>query len=153
MTRPRAARIAAALFVVTAVLFVMGVSTEPDDQHEATQGSATHDEGREAEEDEGAHDEEGEEETILGIDIESPAAIALEFVASVLLAGALWFRPIGPVLVAGAVFGLAFAVLDIAEIAHQVDESDTGLAAPAAVIAAGHLAAAASGPALRARDT
>ena len=50
-------------------------------------------------------------------------------------------------------FARSFSRIKAPEIAHQVDESDTGLAAPAAVIAAGHLAAAASGPALRARDT
>ena len=37
-----------------------------------------------------------------------------------------------------------FAVFDIAEIRHQLDESRTGLAVLAAVIAAAHLAAAAT---------
>ena len=174
MTRQRAARIAAAIFVVTAALFVIGVNSETDDHHEADETTATHDEtadeGAESEEseegethdeatvadehDEGAageetHDEESEEETILGIDVESPEAIAVAVIASTLLAGALYFRPVRAVLG----IGVAFAVLDIAEIAHQADESNTGLAVLAGAIAAGHLAAAAaSGLALRAHD-
>lgn len=163
MTRQRAARIAAALFVITAALFVIGVSSEPDDHHEATEATATHDETAEGEEgeahDEGAegdetHDEEAEEQTILGIDVESPAAIALAVIASVIVAGALRFRPVRVVLGISVAFGVAFAVLDIAEGAHQIDESKTGLAVLAGVIAAGHLAsAAASSLALRADDT
>lgn len=162
MTESRPARIAAALFLITAVLFVVGVSTEPDSHDETTEaraqtshsgpdrGEQAHDES--AEEGEGAHDEateageahdeEGEEETLLGLDLESPAAIALAAIVSAGLAAALLFRPLRPVALAGIVFGLLFAVLDIAEVAHQLDESRAGYAVLAIVIAAGHVAAA-----------
>jgi len=41
-------------------------------------------------------------------------------------------------------FGVVFAVFDIAEISHQLEESRTGLAALAGMIAVVHLAAAAT---------
>jgi len=115
MTQSRPTRIAAALFLITAVLFVIGVSTEPDSHDETTEvdantsaangevgeGEAAHDESEE--EGEEAHDESteageshgenGEEETVLGIDVESPAAIALAVIVSIALAAALLFRP------------------------------------------------------------
>jgi hypothetical protein len=50
-------------------------------------------------------------------------------------------------------FGVAFTVLDVAEVAHQLAESSASIAALAGVIAATHLAAAAaSGVVLRAPE-
>jgi hypothetical protein len=164
MTHSRPARLAAALFLVTAVLFVVGVSTEPDSHDETTEehadtsgtnGEAAEGETQDEAEEQGeeahseaeaeggeAHDETGEDETVLGIDVESPAAIALAVIVSAALAAALLFRLSRPVALAAILFGVAFAVLDIAEVAHQLDESRTGYALLSIVIAVGHAAAA-----------
>ena len=101
--------------MITAVLFAVGIATEPrlpcrdhdveadtsGTNGEAGEGEAASDESEE--EDEEAHDESteagkppdenGEEETVVGIDVESPAAIALAVIVSVALAAALLFRP------------------------------------------------------------
>lgn len=47
-----------------------------------------------------------------------------------------------PLAAAAAVAALAFAVFDVAEVAHQLDVSRSGLALLAAAIAFGHVAAA-----------
>lgn len=152
MSGSRAGRAAALLFAVTAALFAIAVSLEPDDHDETTEThseatgtedahdeAAEGEEGHEATEAEAAHDED---ETVLGIDVESPATVAFAVIGSLLLAAALWFRPLRPVAVLAVASGLAFAALDLAEVAHQLDESSTGLAALAAAIAIGHAAAA-----------
>jgi phage I-like protein len=63
-------------------------------------------------------------------------------VASPLLAGLEWPRRDRRLLIVIAVFGAGFAVLDAAEVAHQLDEDHTGLALLAGLIAALHAAAA-----------
>jgi hypothetical protein len=170
LTAQRAARAAAVLFVVTAALFVIGVSTEPghNESTEATETTAARSEGAEATEPEGAHDEgsdetsesgeephsegTGEDETVLGIDVESRVNVTLAVIVSLALAIGLWFRPVRPVAITAVVFAVLFAVLDIAEVIHQLDDDQTGAAALAAVIAAGHvLAAGASGVVARGR--
>jgi hypothetical protein len=86
--------------------------------------------------------EEGGEERVLGLDLESPLLVTAAVVVSVLFAGLVWRRRDRSLLVAIAVFGAGFAVLDIAEIAHQLDEDRTGLALLAGLIAALHAATA-----------
>jgi hypothetical protein len=149
----RAPRVIAMLLIVAAALFVIGVTSERDeDTHsdEPTSETGEHDEATEADEGtetptaEPAEGETGENEVrVLGIDVESPLAIAAAVVVSVLLAGVVWRRPTRRLLVVIAVVAAAFAVLDIAEVVHQVDENRTGLALLAGVIAAAHAAAAA----------
>ena len=58
------------------------------------------------------------------------------------------------VLLAVAVIALAWAALDVREVVHQLDESHTGIAAVAIVVAVLHLAAAllAGAMAMRARQ-
>lgn len=145
------------LFVVTAVLFVIGTQSESDEHNESTEAQATDtdtDAGEDAEAEEGEEgaghdesteaagdDEAGEKRTILGVDPESTGAIALGVSLSVLIAAALWFRPMRPVAIAAAAFGAGFAVLDVLEVTHQLDEDRTNLALLAAV-ALGHAAAA-----------
>src|SRR5204863_10063408 len=88
--------------------------------------------------------ERDEEFKPFGVDIEAVPFIVLAAVASFALAVAAWLRPrVIPLLALVAVAMLAFAVLDVREIVHQADESNTGLAVLAAVIALLHLAAAA----------
>lgn len=163
-----ARRLAAILLVVTAALFVIGVSAEDDTHNEATETVADQpageaeegqveaeeseegpDEGGEAEgersatEGEEGHDEGAEDETVLGVDAESPATVTLAVLASLALAAGLWFTNRRSVAIATVAVALLFAVFDIAEVSHQLDESRTGLAVLAAVIAIGHVGAAA----------
>lgn len=146
-------RVIAILLIVAAGLFVIGVTAERDeDTHsdEPTSETAEHDEATESDEGtetptaEPAEGETGEnEERVLGIDAESPLSIAAAVVVSVLLAGLVWRRPTPRLLVVIAVVAAAFAVLDIAEVVHQVDENRSGLALLAGVIATAHAVAAA----------
>ena len=64
-------------------------------------------------------------------------------VASCLLAAAVWLRPATVVLAAVAGFGLVFAAGDGRELAHQLGDSNNGLAAVAALLLVLHLAVAA----------
>lgn len=152
MTATLAARAAAVLFVVTAALFVIGVSTEPghnettesthvtDTHGEATEGEAAHSEAGEP--GNPSHSELGGKESVLGIDTESSAAVAFAVIVSLVLAAGMWFRPVRAVALAAVVFAALFTVFDIAEVLHQLDENRTGYAVLAAVIAAGHVLAA-----------
>jgi di/tricarboxylate transporter len=64
-------------------------------------------------------------------------------VFSLVLAGAVWVWPrLHPLLVIAIVAMLAFAVLDVAEVVHQLDASRAGLAIIAAIVAGLHLGAA-----------
>jgi hypothetical protein len=157
VTARRWARLAAVLLVVTAGVFVLGVSQENKDNHPESNEvdesePAGHDdeagestEEREAEEadshDEAA-DEGREERQILGVDPESPAPVTAAVLASLALAGGLLFTDRRAVAAVATVFALLFAVFDIAEVSHQLDEDSNGLAALAAAIAIGHAAAA-----------
>jgi hypothetical protein len=138
VSSPQAARLAAVLFVVTAGLFTVGVSTERDQHGESAE--IVTDNHLEATETGEAHREEHEK--VLGLDVESPATIALAVVLSVVLAGALWSRPMRLVAAAAVAFAVAFVVLDAAEVVHQVDGSQAGLALLAITVAVGHTGAA-----------
>lgn len=80
---------------------------------------------------------------ILGVNTESLALSIIAVVASLLLAAAVWLRPVRLVLVVVAVFGLLFAAGDGRELAHQLNDSNSGLAAVAALLLVLHLAIAA----------
>jgi hypothetical protein len=149
-----ATRVAAVLLVVTAGLFAIGVRQERGDQHsESTE--VNHSEGAEAG-DEGERGESGasEEWHILGLDPESPGLVAVAVVVSLSLAGGLWFTGKGGLALTAAAFAVLFAVLDVAEVGHQLDEARDGLAALAAAVAFGHgVAALAAGCAALRPDT
>ncbi|MFN2617602.1 MAG: hypothetical protein ABR581_10830 [Thermoleophilaceae bacterium] len=110
--------------------------------------SESGEEGSAAHVEKGTHKERssethGEELKPLGIDIEAAPFVALAAVVSLLLALAAWFRPRWVLLLAVVVTAMvAFAALDVREVFHQSDESRTGLAVLAAVIAALHVSAA-----------
>lgn len=103
MTRLRG--VAAALLVVTAGLFVIGVNVEKGDTRQETSSeSVGQDKSQEAEGEAGHNEEpnagepaahhEGSEEKILSADVVAPALVAAVVVVSIGLAGALWFtRP------------------------------------------------------------
>jgi Flp pilus assembly protein TadB len=156
----RTARLAlAVLIAAAAALFILGVTIEraQPEQHAdersqrplATEETHSAESGGEGEE---AHppsardptEHTAEEPRILGIDAESTPLVVLATAASLLLAAAVlrWPRS-GALLAIVAIAMVAFAALDIREVAHQVDEDRNGIAILAAVIATLHLAAAA----------
>ncbi len=114
---------------------------EGEEAEEAAVAAAEETEGEEAHAGEAVpHDEANEaNETILGIDPESPGAVAAAVAVSLVLAAALWFWGTPAVLVVTAVFALLFAALDVREVAHQLGEARGGLAAIALLAAALHL--------------
>jgi hypothetical protein len=168
-----------ALLLAAAAAFVIGVAVERDQGHAESAHSQSpvpsagevgnHSEAGEA----GSHSEAGEQgseptengeasktggtgehgsdESVLGIDPESNAAVTTAVLISVLLAVVVWRWPVLPTLLAGAVFCLAAAAFDIREVAHQTAEGRTGVAVLAALVAALHLAAAASAAAASAQ--
>lgn len=92
---------------------------------------------------------------MFGTDPESTPLVVLAIVASLLLAAGCWFRPEWRWLLVVTAFAMAaFAVLDLREVIHQLDESDTGLASVASVVATLHVAAAVTAvvPARRCRE-
>jgi Flp pilus assembly protein TadB len=79
----------------------------------------------------------------LGVDIEAAPFVALAAAASLALALGGWLRPHLVILLFALAAAMAvLAALDVREVFHQSDESRTGLAALAGVIAALHLGAA-----------
>jgi hypothetical protein len=166
MTARTAARLAAVLLVVTAGLFVLGITEENGDQHtESTE--ATHTEGEAAHEDESGEAAERADEAqseasgftenrkILGLDPESPGLVAVGVVLSAALAAGLWLINKRGIAVAAAAFAAMFAAaLDATEVSHQLDENRNSLAALAVAVAVGHaIAALAAGRAALRPDT
>ncbi len=155
-----------ALLALSTVGFVVGVSVEKSsaDSHdeaaptatesgEAAEGGEAHaGEGAEHATGEAAHSdpgpretdtEGGEDATLLGVDLEATPFVALAAALSLALAVAVWLRPGWAVLLAVvAVAMVVFAVVDVREVFHQLDENKGGLALLAALVAALHLAAA-----------
>jgi hypothetical protein len=78
----------------------------------------------------------------LGVNVEAVPFVVLAAVASIAVALAAWFRPrMVPLLLAIAGAMLVFALLDVREVFHQSDESRSGLAVVAVVIATLHASA------------
>jgi hypothetical protein len=144
------------LIVAATALFVVGAAVEraQRDEHaepatgegaepehgETGEEAEHHDEAATAER--GTHEESSEE--ILGVDPETPGLVASAAVASLLIAVAAWRwfdRDRVLWLVAAAMF--VFAALDVREVVHQIDESRSGVAVLAALVAVLHLAASA----------
>jgi hypothetical protein len=133
-----------ALIVVATACFVVGTTIERNsaDTHKEAPVSAEST-GEAAGHTEAGGSEKNAEARILGIDIEAVPFVILAALGSLALAAAIWLRPnLVPLLLVAAAAMLAFAVLDIREVAHQAEEDRAGLAAFAGVIALLHLAAA-----------
>jgi hypothetical protein len=139
-----------ALLVASTALFAVGVTAErsESDTHVESTSAQAQETGAEPE---GAHDETGagetdsEDERVLGIDLESTPLIVLAVLAGLGLA-ALTATQLGrrrSFLLALAAIALAWALLDVREVVHQLDESRTGIALIATSVAVLHLAAAA----------
>ena len=126
---------------------------EPAGAHEEGDGS-TDDEGHA----EGAAGETHTEtnEAVLGVNVESTPLIVLAVIFGLGLAALAASRlgRLPAVLLVVAVIALAWAALDVREVVHQLDESHTGIAVVAIVVALLHLAAAllAGAMAMRARQ-
>ena len=139
------------LIVLATVGFVVGTTIERNlkEPHAETPTAARSEgssesqvEGGERAAESGGPETHGECQPF-GVDIEAVPFIVLAALVSLGLAVAVSTRPQSP-LVLGVVATamLLFAALDVREVFHQVDESRTGLAVLAGVVAALHLAAA-----------
>jgi hypothetical protein len=123
VTRRRAGRVAAVLLLLATIAFGIGIAIEKAEEGE---GGAAH-----------------AEETLLGIEVESPAIIALGLVLSLVAIAAVLRAPERPwVVEAVAVFCAGFAVLDAIEVGRKWGD-ETTIALLALVAALLHLAAAA----------
>ena len=138
-----------ALLVAATAAFVVGVSIERSrgethvEPASAVEGEAGHEEGGESgeaahvQESAGAHADESSGETLLGIDYEAVPFVVLAAALSLALAAAVWLRPESrALLVLVAMAMIAFAVFDVREVIHQLDEDKGGLALLAGVVAA-----------------
>jgi hypothetical protein len=154
-------KVLVSLIVLSTVAFAVGAIVEHSSGEPAAEGSGTkapaHGESGEAVEGSGEAAEVGGEvapvsegteepngeETLFGTDPESTPLVVLAIVASLLLGAGCWFRPEWRWLLVVTAFAMAaFAVLDLREVIHQLDESDTGLAFVAGAMATLHVAAA-----------
>jgi hypothetical protein len=171
LTRLRAALVL--LLVGSGVLFAVGSTIERHQHHaEHSSGAAsqsgesggesgsegtTGESGAENGSTEGAKHVESSGEsgvTILGVNTESLALTVVAIVASLVLALLVWLgRWPRLVLLGVAAFGLVFAAGDGRELVHQLDESNGGLGAIAAVLIALHLAVSVLAAALFPRRT
>ncbi len=168
--------ILALLLVTTAVLFAIGTTIERSQRHThaeaapventagTTEGSASKTEtgGETNGEKQGtavaavgtAETHVESTEKLFGIDTESVPATVAAVVLSLLLAAAVWWRRERGWLWAALVFGTVFAVGDLREVIHQLNESRTGVAIIASILIVTHLLVALiSGLLLRQPDT
>jgi hypothetical protein len=150
-TRLRAALVL--LLVGSGLLFAIGSTIERHQHHNeqpaATAGSGEGGEsgGESGSEGSTGHVEKSRGEAgvkILGVNTESLALTVVAVVASLLLALAVWLgRWPRAILLLVVGFGLVFAAGDGRELVHQLDESNAGLAAIAAILIGLHLTVAA----------
>lgn len=139
---PPLARVLAAVIVLAGVFFAAGVAIERSSHTE----SSAHSEGADTAGAEEAQAESAptESESILGINPESPALIAVALVVSIALAVvALAFPGSRRLMLSAAAVLLTFVAIDILEVIHQVDASRAGVAMLAALVAVLHAGGAA----------
>ena len=141
------------LLVGSGLLFAIGSTIERHQHHNeqpaATAGNGGSGEsgGESGSEGSSGHVEKSHSEAgvkILGVNTESLALTIVALAASLLLAFAVWLeRWPRPILLLVVGFGLVFAAGDARELVHQLDESNAGIAAIAAILIGLHLAVAA----------
>jgi hypothetical protein len=130
------------LIVLATIGLVVGTTIERNSEESHTETpAAAHSEGSgEARADGG--ETHGEFQPF-GIDIEAVPFIVLAALASLAMAAAVWTRPRSLIILGVVALAMVlFAALDVREVIHQIDESRTGLAVLAGLVAALHLAAA-----------
>jgi hypothetical protein len=132
------------LLVAATVLFAIVVAGERAQHDQHVEGAAhVEGEGESAEhQDEAAASGEHGEERTLGVDRESNAVVLPAVVVSLVLAVLVWFRRDLWLLWTVVALALVFAVFDVAEVVHQLNENRNVLALLAAIVALMHLAAA-----------
>lgn len=138
----------AALLVLATVFFVWGAAAEHSSHTEASHETATTPEGHGSRETAGERTNEsstpsGEshsesEYRPLGINLESTPLIVAGAVISLLLAGLVAWRPSKGSLLAVVLLGAAFALVEVVEVVHQFDVSNTGLTLLALAACATH---------------
>jgi hypothetical protein len=151
----RRAWVLSILMVVGAALFAIGSSVERDSNDVHDSEPATHVEGSgtgenragelagEGQEQSATASGTGESERVLGLNLESTPLIVVAVAVSVALAALTWRLNTSVLLLATIAFAVAFGLLDLAELSHQIKESRTGLVVIASVLAVIHFAAAA----------
>ncbi len=159
----------AALLVAATALFAVGAIAERSQAHETTaadvhtagespaaqEQTETSGESTEAHENGVAVETYTEaSEAVLGVNVESTPLIVLAVLVGLGLAAlvASRFGRSPGVMIAVALIAIAWAALDIREVVHQLDESRTGIAVIAIVVAVLHLAAALLAARLAARE-
>ena len=140
-------RLLVVLLVLSTALFAAGVIAERSSADEHAGTPAGEEVDAHTAEEGATHSEESDEEneSVLAIDLESTPLVVLAVVVG-LAAAALATTRYGTLpgfLGTVAVVALAWGVLDVREFFHQLDESQTGIAVVAALVAALHLAVAA----------
>ncbi len=147
------ARLAAALLALATVFFVIGAISERNAHAEADAIEAAvstrsvypatethgHVEGGQATTDAPSGEPSGEYHP-WGINIEQPAFIAIGAAVSVAAALALALRPRRATFATVALLGAFFAIVEVAEVAHQADVSKWGLVILAALALVLHAA-------------
>ncbi len=152
------------LLVGSACLFFVGSTIERQHKHhesvaatpaKASSGESGGETGGESAKAKTAeqHVEKAKDETgakLLGINTESLALSIVAVVLSLLLAAAVWFGVWSRLVLFAVVgFGIVFAAGDVREVVHQVNESNGGLVAIAAILIVLHLVVAALAAAFR----
>jgi hypothetical protein len=132
-----------ALLAASTVLFGIGVIAERSGEGPHAEPAAS----QAGEPTAADHDEEEKSETVLGVDVESTPLVVLAVLVGLGLAALAATRLGGTrrFLLAVAALALAWALLDVREAIHLLDESRTGIALVALAVAVLHLAAAAVG--------
>jgi hypothetical protein len=160
MTRLRLALVA--LLAASTLLFGVGVLAERANSDEPAAVTRTAGEHTESEEGEGVeghveagHGSESHEvsERLAGVDLESTPLLVLAVIGGLALAG-LAASGLGrrrAFLFSVVAVALVWAALDVREVAHLFDESSTGIAIVATVVAVLHVSAAAVAGRLAAR--
>jgi hypothetical protein len=148
-------RLLAVVIVLAAALFVVGVTRErsSEDNHAEKPAASISAEASEGSVEGEAHaTKEHGRDRVLGVDAESTPLVASAVVVSLALALGVWLALGGSTLLVLVTLAmLAFAVLDLREVVHQLNENREGIAAIAAVVAVLHLGAVAlAGSSLRA---
>ena len=146
----------AALLAVATLLFAIGVIAERSSADEQVEPTASAESGEAGHAEEGAHAaeeapsteggaSESSGEELAGVDFESTPLIVLAVLAGLTLtaAAATELGRRRAFLLAVVVIALAWAVLDVRELFHQLDESRGGIAAVAVAVAVLHCLAAA----------
>lgn len=87
--------------------------------------------------------EAGQDEAILGVNPESTPVVGVAVLLALILVAAVWWRPNRVVLALAVLYCLGAAALDVREVAHQMTEDQSGIAALATGVLLLHLVAAA----------